>query len=129
MEATQTQIRFNETLYKEYRRKAGKRQRDGLFDITTFPNGLYCFPLRKELGINGKLDKHELYGTRWLNKTTGKSYLVDSVNVHWWRGYYYFITLERDGSHTTAMPENINSTDLIIINAIESFKENWKQIK
>jgi len=124
-----SKVRFN----MEHRSDVWKAHRiekkDGFFTVTDHPNGLYCFPLRKELGINGELDEHPLLGTKWHKKSKPDThYVIDSVCVHWLKGYYYHVTLrDENNSHATAMVENINTEEEIVLDAIKSFKENWSR--
>lgn len=36
-------MNFNRELYRQYRRAAGRQEKDGICDVTRYPNGLYCF--------------------------------------------------------------------------------------
>jgi hypothetical protein len=53
-------MNFNLELYKEYRKKAGKDEKDGIWDVIRFPNGNYCFATNQWLGDNGKIDNHPI---------------------------------------------------------------------
>lgn len=120
-------VRFNEKLYLEYRRKAGKNVKNGHFTETVYPNGKYCFVTRQELGNNGNVYDHPLLGQKY--EKNGKIYTIDSVCIHFMCGYYYHVTLKDEkNSHTCAFIENINSVSDIIIDGVEYFKKNFKLI-
>ena len=123
-------MNFNIEHYREYRRAAGKPAKDGIWDITVFPNGLYCFPLKQKLDTHGKLREHDLLGTKWERTKDGNTYIIDSVNVHWSKGYYYYVTMRQLGtkSHATGFVGNINSSDDMILEFIEDFHKSYKQV-
>lgn len=133
-------VRINEQQYRNYRRAAGIHTKDGVWDITVFPNGLYCFPLKMKLGINGRIDS-PLINQTVIKKSNGKVYTIDNVNVHYYGGYYYSATLrDSNNSHATCFIKNINSHNEIILDGIARFikqyefqyefgKEQWETLK
>ena len=118
---------FNFELYRKYRDTVGKEEKDGMFTVTRFPNGQYCFPTKQWLGDNGKIDGHPFFGKKVRKISNGKIYVVDSVNIHWYNGYYYVATIRDDNnSHGVVFFENINCEEDIIIKRIEDFKEKYE---
>lgn len=85
-------MNFNLEQYSKYRRSAGKDEKDGFWDVTRFPNGQYCFATEQWLGDNGKINSHPLLNKRFERVKNGKVYLLDSVCIHWQKGYYYHAT-------------------------------------
>ena len=71
-------MNFNLELYKEYRRKAGKDEKDGFWDVRRFPNGKYCFATNQWLGDNGKIDNHPMLNKKFkrLNKQSQAASMV-----------------------------------------------------
>jgi len=85
---------------------------------------LYCFAKRKEMGKNGKLDSHPMYGRQY--ERNGKVYTVDSVNIHFLDGeYYWFVVfVDENGSSAPRMYRNINSTTEWVLESIaDTYKE------
>lgn len=123
-------VRFNEDLYLRYRRVAGTSGNDGVFDITNYPNGRYCFVLGIELGTNGRVDSfHPLFQSKIRNKETNKEYVIDGICVHFFRGYYYHATaVDENRSHTTLIIGNINCTHESVIDGVCEFMEEWEII-
>jgi len=109
--------RFNEQHYKRVY-AARENARDEL----------YCFATRQKLGKNGKLKEHPLYGQKFKSLLNFKVYTVDSVNIHFWNGgYYYFVVLvDEGGSSAPRHWENINSTDGMIIEFIQETQEQYE---
>lgn len=123
-------MNFNKELYLKYRRAVSIQEKDGFFDVTRYPNGLYCFATRQWLGENGRIDNHPMLGKSFKRVSDGKVFVMDSVCIHWWDcGYYYHATLrDENNSHATSMIENINSKNEIILQAISEFNLNYKQL-
>lgn len=122
-------MRFNLEHYRRYRRAAGKPAKNGVWDITVFPNGKYCFATGQWLGPNGEIPDHPLLGKSFQRVEDGKLYTVDGVNIHWQEGFYYYATLvDSKNSHTTAFIGNINCTSLQVLEWLANFKKEWKQI-
>jgi len=120
-------MNFNIEHYKKYRRAAGKPTKDGIWDVTEFPNGLYCFATGQRLGYHGKIDKYPLLGKEVKNIKTGKIFTIDSVCIHWDCGYYYHIAFkDSNNSHSTALVQNINSTAEYVIELISSFNSKYQ---
>jgi hypothetical protein len=122
-------MNFNLELYKEYRRKAGKDEKDGFWDVRRFPNGKYCFATNQWLGDNGKIDNHPMLNKKFKRTKDNKIFIMDSVNIHWWMGYYYFATLrDENNSHTVQFIENINCQDETIIEGIGEFTKDYTML-
>lgn len=121
-------MNFNLELYQEYRRAAGIKAKDGWFDVTLFPNGLYCFATRQELGINGRIQEHPMLNNELIDKESGKKYVIDGVNIHWDEGYYYYATLrDSKGSHAIAVIGNINCQSEWVLESLEKFKLSYHE--
>ena len=122
-------MNFNIELYRTYRKAAGYPAKNGLYDITRFPNGKYCFATKQWLGDNGKLESHPYYGMKLKYVTSGEVYTVDSVNIQWYKGFYYFVTMmDEKGSHTNGFIENINCKDENYLEYISDFWKKWERI-
>lgn len=124
-------MRFNSELYKQYRRAAGRQEKDGIWNVTRYPNGLYCFVTKQWLGDNGKINSHPMLGKKFKRLKDNKTYIIDSVCIHWFEsGYYYNATLrDENNSHTTCFIENINCNNELVIDGINEFNKNYKLIK
>lgn len=87
----------------------------------------YCFALRTKMGKNGRVEEHPLYGQRFKSTKNFKTYTVDSVNIHFWNGgYYWFVVLtDENGSSAPRHWENINSTDELTLNCIKKTKQDF----
>lgn len=119
-------MNFNKKNYLKYRRSASRIEKLGVFDVTRFPNGLYCFATKQKLGDNGRLENHSLLGKKVINEK-GKTFTIDSVCIHWYDGYYYHATLcDENNSHKTVIFENINSKSEIIIKSVKEYCEEFK---
>ena len=123
-------MNFNKELYIKYRRAVSTKEKDGFFDVTRFPNGLYCFATKQWLGDNGKIDNHPMLGKKFKRVKNNKIFTMDSVCIHWLDcGYFYHATLrDENNSHTTAMIQNINSQNELILDAIQEFNQNYTLI-
>jgi hypothetical protein len=123
-------MNFNKELYLKYRRAVSIQEKDGFFNVTRFPNGLYCFATKQWLGDNGKIDNHPMLGKKFKRVKDNKIFTMDSVCIHWWEcGYYYHATLrDENNSHATAMIQNINSQNELILDAIQKFNQNYTLI-
>jgi len=123
-------MNFNIELYRKYRQVAGQKEKDGIWDVTRFPNGLYCFATEQWLGDNGKIDNHPMLSKKFRKIKEGKVYVVDSICIHWYDvGYYYHATLrDENGSHVGCFIENINCNNDIIIEGIERFNQKYELI-
>jgi len=121
-------MNFNLELYRKYRRVAGVKAKDGIFDITVFPNGLYCFATKQKLGINGLITDHPYQGK--IIQTGDKKYEFDSICIHWNEGFYYHASIRRLGtkSHGTVIFANINSKASYVDEAVEEFNRDFKFI-
>jgi hypothetical protein len=120
-------MNFNIEHYRKYRRAAGKPAKDGMWDITEFPNGKYCFATRQRLGHNGNIDEHPMLGKFVKNLQTGEVYEIDSVCIHWQLGYYYHATLkDANNSHGCAIIGNINCQEDWILEMISEFNQNYE---
>lgn len=119
-------INFNLENYLKYRRVAGKTVKNGIFTVTKFKNGLYCFATKQKLGKNGKIENHPLIGKN-LKHISGKIYRVESVNIHWIEvGYYYYAVLcDENNSHATAFVGNINCQNPDILKYINEFNNDY----
>ncbi len=109
-------VRFNEEHYSNVVRA---RAKEGL------RSKRYCFALNMHLGENGRVVSHELYGKKFLRN--GEVYTVNSVNVHFWKGGYYWFVVFQDekGSSAPRFFKNINSTCPIILNGIKETQEDF----
>lgn len=122
-------MRINKELYTAYRKAAGRKVKDGYFDTTEYPNGLYCFATNQKLGRNGKIDNHPFLNKKFKRNENDKVYIMDSICIHWYDGYYYHATLcDENGSHATAMFENINSLNPIIVESVSEFNKSFTQL-
>lgn len=83
-------MNINLEQYRKYRRVAGKDEKDGIWNVTRFPNGRYCFATQQWLGDN---DEHPLLNKKFKRKKDGKTYILDSVCIHWYMGYYYHASI------------------------------------
>jgi hypothetical protein len=110
---------FNSQLYREI--YSVRKERNTRED-------LYCFATGQKLGENGKLDEHPLYGKKFKSTYNFKIYTVDSVNIHFWEGgYYYFVVLiDERGSSAPRHWENINSTNELTLNCIQETQEQFE---
>jgi hypothetical protein len=121
---------FNIDIYRDYLKSAGFDGKSGLFTVRRFPNGKYCFATRQWLGDNGRIDSHPLLGKRFERVEDGVVFLVDSVCIHWYSGFYYHATLRDDsGSHTTAYIGNINCDNSIILEGLSEFSDNYRIVE
>jgi len=120
-------MNFNEEHYHKYRRAAGKQEKDGVFTVTRFPNGLYCFATKQWLGDNGRIDNHPMMNKKFKRITDDKIYTIDSVSIHWYNiGYYYVATLrDEKNSHAVAFIDNINCNNELILKGISKFKKEY----
>lgn len=123
-------MKFNQELYREYRKAAGRQEKDGIWDVTRFPNGLYCFATKQWLGDNGKIDNHPMLGKKFKRVKDNKIYIMDSVCIHWYNvGYYYHATLrDENGSHATVFIENINCNNELVLEGIAEFNKDYKLV-
>lgn len=123
-------MKFNQELYREYRRAAGRQEKDGIWDVTRFPNGLYCFATKQHLGDNGKIDNHPMLGKKFKRLKDNKTYIMDSVCIHWYDiGYYYHATLrDENNSHATVFIQNINCNNEWVLEGIAEFNKNYKLV-
>lgn len=74
---------------------------------------------------------HPIVGKKFLYNNGGEPKLVtiESVNKQWWGGYYLAaLYVDSDRSHGLVFFENINCVAEYIIEAIESFKEDFKEV-
>lgn len=123
-------MEFNEELYMKYLNAAGIKTKDGIWDVTVFPNGLYCFATNQWLGINGRIDNHPLQGKKFIRKKDKKEYVIDSICIHWYHGYYYHATLrDQNDSHATVVIGNINCEDKFVYEQLIRFTNEYEQIK
>jgi hypothetical protein len=112
-------VRFNNDHYRKVfnaRSKANSR------------NDLYCFAVGMKMGENGRVDKHKLYEQKFIRK--GKVYTVDSVNIHFWNGgyYWYVVFVDENGSSAPRHFENINSTCGTTLRCIEETQKEFHPI-
>lgn len=122
-------MRINKELYSAYRKAAGRVTKDGCFRNTEYPNGLYCFATKQKLGKNGKIDNHPFLNEKFKRNKDGKIYIMDSICIHWYDGYYYHATLrDENNSHATVMFENINCLNSIIIESVSDFNKEFTQL-
>lgn len=121
-------MNFNQELYREYRKAAARQEKDGIWDVTRFPNGLYCFATKQRLGDNGKIDNHPMLGKKFKRVKDNKIYIMDSVCIHWYNvGYYYHATLrDENGSHAVRFIENINCNNELVLEGIDEFNKDYK---
>lgn len=121
-------MNFNIDHYRKYRAAAKREEKDGIWDVTRFPNGLYCFATKQKLGDNGRVDAHPMLGKKFRRVKDDKVYVMDSVSIHWYNmGYYYHGTLrDENGSHAVCLIENINCNDEIVLEGISRFKSRYK---
>jgi len=121
-------MNFNQELYRKYRRVTGRQEKDGFFDVTRYPNGLYCFATKQWLGDNGKIDNHPMLGKNFKRLKDNKIYIMDSVCIHWYNvGYYYHATLrDEKNSHATVFIENINCNNELVLEGIAEFNKDYK---
>jgi hypothetical protein len=124
-------MNFNEELYGKYRRAAGRNEKDGIWDATRFPNGLYCFATKQKLGDHGKIDEHPMLGKKFRRVKDGKVYVMDSVCIHWYNiGYYYHATLrDENGSHAARFIQNINCDNKLVLSGIYKFDKEFQMIE
>jgi len=127
LDLNKKEMNFNKELYLKYRRAVSIQEKDGFFDVTRFPNGLYCFATKQCLGKNGRIDNHPMLGKKFKRVKDNKIFTMDSVSIHWWDcGYYYHATLQdENNSHATAMIQNINSQNRLTLDAIEDFNKDY----
>jgi len=122
-------MNFNLEQYKKYLKVAGRHEKDGFWDVVRYPNGLHCFATNQKLGDNGKIDNHPLLNKKFQNIKTGRIYILDSVCIHWYMGYYYHATLrDTNNSHDIAVIGNINCEDKTILEYLERFNNKYKLI-
>ena len=123
-------MNFNQELYREYRKAAGRQEKDGIWDVTRFPNGLYCFATKQWLGDNGKIDNHPMLGKKFKRLKDNKIYIMDSVCIHWYNvGYYYHATLrDENDSHAARFIENINCNNELVLEGIAEFNKDYKLV-
>lgn len=123
-------MNFNQELYRKYRKAAGRQEKDGFFDVTRYPNGLYCFATKQWLGDNGKIDNHPMLGKKLKRVKDNKIYIIDSVCIHWYNiGYYYIATLiDENGSHAVRFIENINCNNELVLEGIAEFNKDYKLV-
>lgn len=113
--------------YKKYLNAAKIEFKDGVWDKTTYPNGLYCFATKQKLGINGELKSHPMLGKKLLNLKHNEEVVVDSVCIRWFNGYYYHATLRNNqNSHAVAFIGNINCQEEIVLDGISGFNQRYK---
>lgn len=112
-------VRFNNDHYRKVHRARSQSKTR---------NELYCFAVGKKMGENGRLDEHHLYGRRFECK--GKIYTVDSVNIHFWNGgyYWYVVFVDEKGSSAPRHYRNINSTCGTTLRCIEETRKEFKMI-
>jgi len=124
-------MNFNKELYREYRRVAGQNEKDGMFDVTRFPNGLYCFATQQCLGDNGRINNHPMLDKKFRRVNDDKIYVLDQISIHWYDvGYYYHATLrDENNSHVSCFIENINCNNEIILEGISRFKNRYSIIE
>jgi hypothetical protein len=126
MENTDNQVRINIEQYKKYRKEVGFEKKDGIFDVTCFPNGKYCFLTKQFLGDYGEVFNHSLLGKKILRVKEGKIFTVDNVCLHWDYGYYYQITAkDKNNSHTVLIVENLNSTEEWVEEGVKYFNDKY----
>lgn len=129
-------MNFNRELYLRYKKAITIHTKDGVWSVTTYPNGLYCPAIQQKLGFNGLIPNHHWIGTRFRRKVDGKIYTVDGVNVHYWSGdidggigYYYYVALVDDSnSHHMVFYRNINCESEYILKFIEDFQNNYEML-
>jgi hypothetical protein len=87
---------------------------------------LYCFALGIEMGENGRVENHPLYGK--LFECKGKTYTVESVNIHFLNGgYYWFVVFEdENGSSAPRIYENINSNEDFVKKAVKRTQRDFR---
>lgn len=74
---------------------------------------------------------HPIVGKKFLYNNDGEPKLVtiESVNKQWFGGYYLAaLYVDSNQSHGLVFFENINCISEIIIEAIDSFKKDFKEV-
>jgi len=126
MEIKKTWDSFNADLYAQIHNL--REQKEG-----------YCFKLALGLGPNGLVRNHPLVG-RCVERTEddefneenhkGKRYVIESVHIHYWGGYYLVLLIkDQYGSHTQLFFENINCEDEIIIDILNEQKQKFRLLE
>ena len=74
--------------------------------------------------LNVPKKEHELIGREFISKETSKKYTVESVNEHWYEGWYEVLLLV-DSHHSSrlVMWRNINCRSEIILTSIDENRE------
>lgn len=122
-------MRFNIEHYRKYYSAAGKAEKNGIWAVTRFPNGKYCFATNQWLGDNGEINSYPLLGRSFQNLDNGKIYIMDSVCIHWYLGYYYHATLRDEfDSHASVIIQNINSEVDWVLDGISKFNKKYSVI-
>lgn len=86
---------------------------------------------RAEQGLNrlSELDRarpdHPLVNKLITKKESGEAWNVVSVKEDWWYGRFLTALLERNGSHTLCMIENISCIDPGILQNLDKFKREF----
>lgn len=94
----------------------------------------YCFALQRFLGVNGLIDDHPLTGKQIVRmnddlKTADKEYIIQSVHLHWYDGYYYVLLIrDNHNSHGCPMWENLNCREQTFIDAINENRRIYKVV-
>lgn len=58
----------------------------------------------------GRISNHPLESQKVVDKTTGETWTIEQVGMHWYYGYYYHVLLIHDVTQTsTAVTLNVNS--------------------
>jgi len=84
-------------------------------------------PYAEKWAKNGRVEEHPLYGQKFKKKNSNKIYTVNSVNIHFWDGgYYWFVVFEDEkGSSAPRHWENINSTSKLTLECIKETQEDF----
>lgn len=121
-----TRTKFNKELYLKYKAKAGIIKKDGIWDVTEYKNGLYCFATKQKLGNHGEVEDHD-FQEDYLRIRDNKLFKLKKVCIHWAElGYYYYgVLVDENGSSVPLHLKNINCTNLDVLKYIFEFNQKY----
>jgi len=84
------------------------------------------FFINKILDQHGSITNHPLIGKKIQKESSKKEYIIQSVQFHWYEGYYWnFVAIDDRGSSIVRTFENFNSQSKIITTEIVKFKKQF----